>query len=147
MVDALEAGEQHLALIHCRIEAQVPIDVGVDDQVGRLRDHDSVVDDGDAERSDQRGFLYERMRRVGLAVVVRVLKTRTFLLGLVCMAIAFYSLLFALSWNDVSLVGPAAASLTFVGNAFAAGIFLHENVDRRRWMAALFVAAGVFLIA
>jgi drug/metabolite transporter (DMT)-like permease len=94
------------------------------------------------------GDVGELRRQHGIAaVVVRVLKTRKFLLGLVCMAIAFYSLLFALSWNDVSLVGPAAASLTFVGNAFAAGIFLHENVDRRRWMAALFVAAGVFLIA
>lgn len=81
------------------------------------------------------------------AVVLCVLRTRTFPLGIVCMAMAFYSLLFALSWNDVSLVGPAAASLTFVGNAFAARIFLHENVDRRRWMAALFVAAGVFLLA
>jgi|SRR5215831_2451243 len=81
------------------------------------------------------------------AVVVRVLRTKTFLAGVACMGVAFYSLLLALSWNDVSLVGPAAASLTFVGNAFAAGIFLHENVDRRRWLAALFVAAGVFLLA
>lgn len=80
-------------------------------------------------------------------VIRRILATRTFLFGLACMAIAFYSLLFALSWNDVSLVGPAAASLTFVANAFAAKIFLHENVDRRRWMAALFVAGGVFLLA
>jgi drug/metabolite transporter (DMT)-like permease len=63
------------------------------------------------------------------------------------MGVAFYSLLVALSWNDVSLVGPAAASLTFVANAFAARIFLKERVDRRRWMAALFVAAGVFLLA
>ena len=81
------------------------------------------------------------------AVVMRVLATRTFFLGVACMAVAFYSLLFALSWNDVSLVGPAAASLTFVANAVAARIFLHENVDHRRWLAALFVAAGVFLLA
>jgi drug/metabolite transporter (DMT)-like permease len=87
-----------------------------------------------------------RLHGIG-AVIVRVLSTKTFLLGVACMGVAFYSLLVALSWNDVSLVGPAAASLTFVGNAFAAGIFLHENVDRRRWMAALFVAAGVFLLA
>src|SRR2546430_6020029 len=79
--------------------------------------------------------------------VGRLLRTRTFLVGLGCMALAFYSLLFALSWNDVSLVGPAAASLTFVANAFAAKIFLRENVDRRRWMAALFVAGGVMLLA
>ena len=87
-------------------------------------------------------------RRQGLLFVMRrILSTRTFLLGVVCMGLAFYSLLFALSWNDVSLVGPAAASLTFVANAFAAKIFLRENVDRRRWMAALFVAGGVFLLA
>ena len=88
-----------------------------------------------------------RRQRGILAVVGRVLTTRTFLPGLCCMGLALYSLLFALSWNDVSLVGPAAASLTFVGNAFAAGIFLRENVDRRRWMAALFVAGGVLLLA
>ena len=74
MVDALEAGQQHLALVHRRIEAQVPIDVRVDDEVGRLRDDDLVVDDGDAERCDQRRFLHERMRRVGFAVVVGVLQ-------------------------------------------------------------------------
>lgn len=86
-------------------------------------------------------------RQRGLkGVIVRILRTRNFLLGVACMAVAFYSLLFALSWNDVSLVGPAAASLTFVGNAVAARIFLHENVDKRRWMAALFVAGGVFLL-
>jgi drug/metabolite transporter (DMT)-like permease len=94
------------------------------------------------------GDVGELRRSHGLgAVIVRVLRTKTFLLGIACMAVAFYSLLLALSWNDVSLVGPAAASLTFVGNAFAAKLFLHENVDRRRWMAALFVAAGVFLLA
>jgi drug/metabolite transporter (DMT)-like permease len=86
-------------------------------------------------------------RRRGLGgVIARILGTRTFFLGVACMGVAFYSLLFALSWNDVSLVGPAAASLTFVGNAVAARIFLHENVDKRRWTAALFVAGGVFLL-
>lgn len=94
------------------------------------------------------GDLGELRRRCGSPFVIRrILSNRTFLLGVACMAVAFYSLLFALSWNDVSLVGPAAASLTFVANAFAARIFLHENVDRRRWMAALFVAGGVFLLA
>jgi drug/metabolite transporter (DMT)-like permease len=96
----------------------------------------------------QVGDVGELRRRSGVLVVIgRVLGTRTFLLGLGCMAVAFYSLLFALSWNDVSLVGPAAASLTFVANAFAARIFLKERVDGRRWTAAVFVAAGVFLLA
>jgi drug/metabolite transporter (DMT)-like permease len=63
------------------------------------------------------------------------------------MTLAFYSLLVGLSWADVSVVGPAAAALTFVANALAAKIFLHERVDRRRWIAALLVAGGVALLA
>jgi drug/metabolite transporter (DMT)-like permease len=69
------------------------------------------------------------------------------MLGLACMAVAFFALLFALSWADVSLVAPASASLTFITNAVAAKLFLRENVDRRRWLAAVFVAAGVALLA
>jgi drug/metabolite transporter (DMT)-like permease len=80
-------------------------------------------------------------------IIRRVLSTPTFALGVVAMAVSFFCLLFALSWGDVSLVAPAAASLTFIGNAFAAKFFLHEKVDRRRWMAAILVAAGVSLLA
>jgi drug/metabolite transporter (DMT)-like permease len=93
------------------------------------------------------GDVGELRRRKGLAVLAMlVLRNKYFLLGVACMAISFYSLLFGLSWNDVSLIGPAAASLTFVANAIGAKIFLHEKVDRRRWAAALFVAAGVVLM-
>ncbi|HUK46562.1 MAG TPA: EamA family transporter [Terriglobales bacterium] len=88
-----------------------------------------------------------RSKRGLVFVFLLVSRNRYFLLGVACMAISFYSLLFGLSWNDVSLVGPAAASLTFVANAIAAKFFLHERVDRRRWAAALFVAAGVVLMA
>ncbi|HTC49595.1 MAG TPA: EamA family transporter [Candidatus Aquilonibacter sp.] len=87
-------------------------------------------------------------RRVGLlAVIGRTLGNPNFMIGVTAMAVAFFSLLFALSWGDVSLVAPAAASLTFIGNAIAAKVFLHERVDRRRWIAALLVAAGVALLA
>lgn len=86
-------------------------------------------------------------RRGVLAVIGRVLTTPTFLLGVMAMAIAFYSLLFGLSWGNLSLVVPASASLTFVANAVAARIFLHERVGRRRWIAALLVASGVVLMA
>ncbi|HXF12328.1 MAG TPA: EamA family transporter [Terriglobales bacterium] len=96
----------------------------------------------------QIGDLGRVRRKRGLVfVILQVLRNRYFLMGVGCMAIAFYSLLFGLSWDDVSLVGPAAASLSFVVNAFAAKMFLHERVDRRRWAAALFVAAGVVLMA
>ncbi len=82
-----------------------------------------------------------------LAVAKRILTIPTFFLGVAAMAVAFYSLLFGLSWGNLSLVVPASASLTFVANAVAARIFLHEHVDRRRWIAALLVAGGVILMA
>jgi drug/metabolite transporter (DMT)-like permease len=87
-------------------------------------------------------------RRSGLGMVIlQTLSKRNFIFGVTAMAAAFFSLLFALSWGDVSLVAPAAASLTFIGNAVAARIFLHERVDRRRWIAVVLVAAGVALLA
>lgn len=87
-------------------------------------------------------------RRQGLPLVAsRVLRNPYFFLGLLAMSLAFFSLLFGLSWGDVSLVAPASASLSFVANAVAAKFFLHERVDRRRWLAALFVGAGVLLLA
>ena len=96
----------------------------------------------------QVGDVDELRKRSGLfAVIGRVLQNSQFLLGIGAMAVAFFSLLFALSWGDVSLVAPASASLTFVGNAAAARFFLHERVDRRRWVAAALVACGVAFLA
>jgi drug/metabolite transporter (DMT)-like permease len=96
----------------------------------------------------QVGDVHDLWRRSGTwAMMRRTLGNPHFLAGLVAMALSFFSLMFSLSWGDVSLVGPAAASLTFIGNAFAARIFLHESVDRRRWIAAVLVAAGVALLA
>lgn len=103
-------------------------------------------------------FLSRVMKQVGdvgklwqqaglLAVLGRILRNPNFLLGILSMTAAFYSLLLGLSWGDVSLVAPASASLTFVANVLAAKIFLHERVDHRRWMAALLVAGGVALLA
>jgi drug/metabolite transporter (DMT)-like permease len=101
-----------------------------------------------ARAMKQAGDVHSLWRRSGVwSVIGRVLGNPNFFLGVTAMAVAFFSLLFALSWGDVSLVAPAAASLTFIGNAFAAKIFLHEKVDRRRWIAAVLVAAGVALLA
>jgi drug/metabolite transporter (DMT)-like permease len=84
----------------------------------------------------------------GLPGVIRRVVTNTrFMIGLCFMAIGFFSLLITLSWGDVSIVGPATASLTFIANALVARAYLKENVDRRRWLAAIFVAAGVALLA
>lgn len=101
-----------------------------------------------ARAMKQVGDVHELWRGAGFwAILSRTLGNPNFFLGVTAMAAAFFSLLFALSWGDVSLVAPAAASLSFIGNAFAAKVFLHERVDRRRWIAAALVAAGVALLA
>jgi drug/metabolite transporter (DMT)-like permease len=94
------------------------------------------------------GDVGELRRRFGFAAVIQAtLRNPCFLFGIAAMAIAFFSMILGLSWGDVSLVAPAAASLTFIGNAVAARIFLRERVDRRRWIAAILVAVGVALLA
>ena len=75
--------------------------------------------------------------------ILAVLVNLRFLFGVVFLTISFFSLLYALSRANLSLIAPASASLTFVTNAVAAKFFLHENVDRRRWIAAALVCAGV----
>ncbi len=101
-----------------------------------------------ARAMKQVGDVHALWRQCGVFTIIgRTLANPNFFLGVTAMAVAFFSLLFALSWGDVSLVAPAAASLTFIGNAFAAKIFLHEKVDRRRWIAAALVATGVALLA
>ncbi|MBZ5720447.1 MAG: EamA family transporter [Acidobacteriia bacterium] len=101
-----------------------------------------------ARAMKQVGDVGELFKQAGLwKVVGRIVRNPYFLLGVLAMTVAFYALLFGLSWGDVSLVAPASASLTFVANAVAAKFFLHERVDHRRWMAALLVAGGVALLA
>ena len=69
-----------------------------------------------------------------------------FFLGVGFLAFAFFALLFALNHLPLSLVAPASASLTLVTNAIAGKIFLKENVDGRRWVSAMLVAMGVYLL-
>jgi drug/metabolite transporter (DMT)-like permease len=94
------------------------------------------------------GDLDDIRAKAGLGGAIRVVvSSPMFLLGVGSMALSFFALLFTLSNVEVSLAAPASASLTFLGNAFAAKLFLKENVDRRRWLAALCVCAGVFLLS
>ncbi|MGA7340450.1 MAG: hypothetical protein WBE72_15660 [Terracidiphilus sp.] len=91
----------------------------------------------------------DRIRaRSGMAGAIRaVLTSPLFFAGVTFLALAFFSLLFALNHLNLSLVAPASASLTLVANTIAGKIFLNENVDRRRWTAALLVCVGVYLLA
>jgi len=96
----------------------------------------------------QVGDLDRIRERSGLpGAAAAVVTNSRFGVGVLCLALSFFSLLFAFSHRDLSLIGPAATSLTFVTNALAAQFFLKENVDRRRWTAAIFVCIGVALLA
>ena len=84
----------------------------------------------------------------GLKGAIRaVLTSPLFFAGVFFLAAAFFSLLLALNHLNLSLVAPASASLTLVTNAIAGKFFLKENVDRRRWTAAVLVCIGVYLLA
>ena len=94
------------------------------------------------------GDLDEIRARSGLKGAIRaVLTSPLFFAGVGFLALAFFSLLFALNHLNLSLVAPASASLTLVTNAIAGKIFLKENVDHRRWTAAVLVCIGVYFLA
>jgi len=94
------------------------------------------------------GDLDEIRARSGLMGAIRAVVTcPLFFAGIGCLTLAFFSMLFALNHLSLSLVAPASASLTLVTNAVAGKIFLKENVDSRRWTAAVLVCIGVYLLA
>lgn len=88
-----------------------------------------------------------RKQRGLLGVAREVLTCPLFFAGLTFLTLAFFSLLFALNHMPLSLVAPVSASLPLVLNAVSAKFFLKENVDHRRWAAAVLVCIGVYLMA
>ena len=94
------------------------------------------------------GDLDEIRAHSGMKGAIRdVVTCPLFFAGLIFLALAFFSLLFTLNHLNLSLAGPATASLTLVTNAIAGKFFLKENVDRRRWTAAVLVCVGVYFLA
>ena len=94
------------------------------------------------------GDLDEIRAHSGLkGAIVAVLTCPLFFAGVFFMAVAFFALLFTLNHLKLGLAGPATASLTVLTNALAAKLFLKENVDRRRWTAAVLICIGVYFLA
>jgi drug/metabolite transporter (DMT)-like permease len=94
------------------------------------------------------GDLDEIRAQSGMKGAIRAVVTcPLFFTGVSFLAVAFFALLFALNHLNLSLVAPASASLTLVTNAIAAKFFLKENVDHRRWTAAVLVCIGVYFLA
>ena len=94
------------------------------------------------------GDLDEIRAKSGLKGAIRgVVTCPLFFMGVFFLSLSFFSLLFALNHLSLSLAAPASASLTLITNAIAGKIFLHENVDRRRWISAGLVCVGVYFLA
>ena len=66
-------------------------------------------------------------------------------LGVLLMAIAFFSLLQMLSLENVSFVVPVTA-LGYVAGALGGRFFLGERVNWRRWAGVFLVCVGVTLV-
>ncbi len=68
-----------------------------------------------------------------------------FLLSLVAYAISFFAFMGLLSIEDVSFAVPATA-MGYVIETILARWILHEQISLRRWVGAMLVVFGVFLI-
>jgi drug/metabolite transporter (DMT)-like permease len=80
-----------------------------------------------------------------VAVILRALRVKWMWFGVGMMAIGFFSLLAAFSFENVSFVVPVTA-LGYVVGAIGGKFFLGERVSLQRWIGILLVCAGVTLV-
>ena len=83
--------------------------------------------------------------RAIVRVILRALRVGWMWAGVGMMALAFFSLLGALSFLNVSFVVPVTA-LSYVAGALGAVFFLRERVSARRWAGVFLVSLGVTLV-
>ena len=61
------------------------------------------------------------------------------------LALAFFSLLAMLSFENVSFVVPVTA-LSYAAGAVGAAIFLRERISTQRWLGVAIVCVGVTIV-
>ena len=83
--------------------------------------------------------------RAVVLVILKALRVGWMWAGVGLMALAFFSLLGALSFLNVSFVVPVTA-LSYVAGALGAVFFLRERVSARRWIGVFLVSLGVTLV-
>src|SRR5258705_8889057 len=101
-------------------------------------------------------FITKGMKKLGeistlkvgrlLAIFGRAITNRYFLIGVLFMAVSYFSFLGALRLADLSLVLPAT-SISFVITTIGARLFLNETISPMRWAGILLVGIGVALIS
>jgi drug/metabolite transporter (DMT)-like permease len=77
--------------------------------------------------------------------IFRALRVGWMWLGVAMMALAFFSLLAMLSFENVSFVVPVTA-LSYAAGAVGAAIFLRERINTQRWVGVAIVCVGVTIV-
>lgn len=96
-----------------------------------------------AKGMSQGGELEFRWSNIG-QIFCYIITRHMVILGGLCYAVAFFSLLALLSFAPLSIVVPATA-LSFVLDTIGARFLLHEHVPWKRWLGVMCVTAGVIL--
>jgi ceramide glucosyltransferase len=100
-------------------------------------------------------FLTRGMKQVGdlsafgrlelLRAIKRIAGNLNFILGVLCLAVSFFSFLAVLSWANLSFVVPATA-IVYAVTVLGAKFILREQIDGMRWAGTLLVCLGVALV-
>jgi drug/metabolite transporter (DMT)-like permease len=80
-----------------------------------------------------------------MSSLTRAFRLRSMWVSLGLQAVAFFSLLVLLSWEDVSVAVPATA-LSYVIGAVGARFFLSERLSAGRWAGIALICSGVLLV-
>jgi drug/metabolite transporter (DMT)-like permease len=80
-----------------------------------------------------------------LQFVWRAVRVGWVWLGVSLMAVAFFSLLAMLSFENVSFVVPITA-ISYAAGAAGATIFLRERINKQRWVGVGIVCVGVTIV-
>ena len=93
----------------------------------------------------QTGELQRFRPRAMIDLLGRALRVKWIWIGVAMMALAFFSLLLLLSFEDVSFVVPVTA-LSYLVGAIGGILFLGERVSFQRWIGIALVCVGVSLV-
>lgn len=96
-----------------------------------------------AKGMSEGGELEVRLSKLG-SILCYIITRRMVILGGLCYAVAFFSLLALLSIAPLSIAVPATA-LSFVLDTIGARFLLHEHVPWKRWVGVMCVTVGVIL--
>lgn len=99
-----------------------------------------------AQGMKQIGEISTLQPRKLLKICRRIVTNDLLLLGFVFQVSTFFLFLTLLSWANLSLVIPMAAS-GYVFNILGAQFFLKERVTKERWIGTVLICIGVALVS